>query len=357
MDSPARASVVFAPVRPQATLQDIAEAAGVHRSTVSLALRDHPRISQEMRRRIQALAKELGYRTNPLVAALMQSRRSGRAVKHVVLAYVTNYPTRYGWRPPHHDRPDYFPGATERATDLGYKLDHFWLAEPGMTPARFSDILTVRSINGGRLPPGVRTMDLAWDRFSAVALGFTLQTPAVHRVAEDFFASSMLAMEHCIAAGYRRIGLAFTEADDSPRVGDRWIGAYLRQQLRLEPADRLPPFIFGDPATAETRFRAWYREHRPDAVLATHGTPALAWLERLGVSVPGEIGLATLANDHLELGYSGSYCNPAKLGGLAVEMLVGLMRRGEVGIPTDPHEVLLQGEWVAGRTLGTRRAR
>ena len=36
---------------------DIAKRAGVHRSTVSLALRDHPRISVEDRRSIQALAR------------------------------------------------------------------------------------------------------------------------------------------------------------------------------------------------------------------------------------------------------------------------------------------------------------
>src|SRR6185312_16192999 len=125
------------------TLQEVADRAGVHRSTVSLALRDHPRISESVRRKIQSLAQQLGYRINPLVSALMQSRRSGRAVKHLTLAYVTNYPTRYGWRPEHHDRPDLFPGAADRARDFGYRLEHCWLAEPGMTAERFCDILTV----------------------------------------------------------------------------------------------------------------------------------------------------------------------------------------------------------------------
>eukprot|EP01035_Chromulina_nebulosa_P036270 gene36270-48842_t len=111
----------------KATLQDVATRARVHRTTVSLALRDHPRIPAETRERVKAIAAKLGYRINPLVSALMQSRRSGQAVKHVSLAYVTNYPTRFGWRRPHHDRPDYFPGAVERARDFGYKLEHFWL--------------------------------------------------------------------------------------------------------------------------------------------------------------------------------------------------------------------------------------
>lgn len=34
--------------------------------------------------------------------------------------------------------PDQTSGAAEPATELGYKLEHFWLTEPGMTPARFA---------------------------------------------------------------------------------------------------------------------------------------------------------------------------------------------------------------------------
>ena len=167
-----------------ATLQDVAEKAGVHRSTVSLALRDNHRISAEVRAKIQRIADELGYRSNPLVTALMRSRRTRRAPRHVVLAYVTDYPTRYGWRPPHHDRPDYFPGAAARASELGYKLEHFWLGEPGMTPARFAQILASRGINGlliGRLPPGKDEIQLPWEQCSAVALGLTLTKPDQHR--------------------------------------------------------------------------------------------------------------------------------------------------------------------------------
>jgi len=91
-------------VKPEVTLADVARKAGVHRATVSLSLRNHPRIPVATRERIRAIASELGYRINPLVSALMQSRRTGKPAKHTALAYVTNYPTRYGWHPEHHDR-------------------------------------------------------------------------------------------------------------------------------------------------------------------------------------------------------------------------------------------------------------
>ena len=182
----------------QATLQDVAVAAGVHRTTVSLALRDHPRIPAATRERIKAIAGRLGYRINPLVAALMQTRRLGRSERHVTLAFVTNYPTRFGWRPKHHDRPDYFPGATRRAHELGYKLEDFWLREPGMTPARFCRILAARGINGlliARLPPDQHALDLEWNRFSCVALGMTLRSPVLHHVTENHFDTVAQAMQ------------------------------------------------------------------------------------------------------------------------------------------------------------------
>lgn len=327
----------------------------MHRSTVSLALRDHPRISAEVRARVRRLADEMGYRINPLVAALMKSRRSGRVSQEVTIAYVTNYPTRYGWRPPHHDRPDYFPGAAARAKELGYKLEHFWLAEPGMTPERFCNILTVRNIHGliiGRLPPGQESIDLLWERFSCVALGRTLRSPRLHYVSEDHYAGAGLAMRELMVRGFRRIGLVATEQDDSRGVTNRWLGGYLREQLTLRKSDRIPPLEFGSHGNQQDAFATWFKRWRPDALLATQAPPALRWLRDMGLRVPSDIKMAVLVNDHLDQRWAGIHCDPMRLGGLAVEILAGLMHQGEKGVPDYPHEVLLSGKWVDGDTLG-----
>lgn len=341
---------------PHTTLEDVARRAGVHRSTVSLALRNSPRIRPEVREKIQSLAKEMRYRVNPLVATLMRSRRSGHAVKHVCLAYVTNYPTRYGWRPPHHDRPDFFPGAQERAQELGYKLEHFWLGEPGMTPARMSDILQRRAITGvliGRLPPGHSSIELCWERFAAVALGYTLRTPVLHHVAEDAFTDVMELFEQCFARGYSRIGFFETEIDDSPRWADRLIGAFQRQQLRLKRRDQIPLCRFEEGPGYREKFLAWVRRWKPDAIISSRGQPTLAWLQSAGYSVPADIGLATLINNHPEHGVSGIFHDASRLGALATDMVVGMLHRGEMGLPEDPHYVLSPGVWIDHGTLRT----
>jgi LacI family transcriptional regulator len=58
--------------------------------------------------------------------------------------------------------------------------------------------------------------------------------------------------------------------------------------------------------------------------------------------------------DRPKLGSAGVYYEPAKIGMLAVEMLVGLLHRNETGIPDDQHEILLSGVWQEGRTLPVR---
>jgi LacI family transcriptional regulator len=339
----------------KATLQDVAKQAGVHRTTVSLALRDHPRIPPETRDRVKAISARLGYRINPLVAALMQSRRLGRDVKHVTLAYVTNYPTRYGWKPVHHDRPDFFPGAVSRARELGYKLEDFWLAEPGMTPARFCDILAARNIHGliiGRLPPGQSSLALDWKRFSCVSLGMTLRSPVLHHVTENHFDTVWQGMQQCLDRGYRRVGFVFSEANDSPHVGDRWLGAFLRQQLAFPAKHRVAPCP-QIPADAEV-FARWFKRQRPDALIATHARPVLGWLKQMGVRVPRDVGIIDL-EDHPQQDSAGVHYDPTNVGALAVEMLVGLLHRNETGVPdTNQHEVLLTGEWREGRTLPSR---
>lgn len=350
--SASRSPVMLSPST--VTLEDVARAARVHRSTVALALRDHPRISADTRKRVKALAENLGYKVNPLVAALMRNRRSGIPIRREAIAYVTSHPTRYGWRPEHHNRPDFFPGAHQRAHDFGYDLEHLWFAEPGMTPKRFQQVLMSRSIRGliiGRMPPGKLSLDLEWDTFPAVALGMTLQSPRLHHVTENHFDTAWLAMQQCQARGYRRVGFVFSEANDSPCVGDRWLGAYVTKQMQYSQSDRMLPCP-GAP-TDEKKFIAWFQEHRPDALLVTHSAPVLRWLAAMGCNVPKDVGLVEL-QDNIEGNVAGVCYDRSRIGALAIELLVDLIYRNETGIPLEQHEILLSGKWREGLTLPSR---
>lgn len=179
----------------------------------------------------------------------------------------------------------------------------------------------------------------------------SLRSPKHHRVAEDFFAGACKTAEEIYRRGYDRLGFVFSDEDDSPLVGDQWLGACLRAQLRHSPRLLIPPFLFEKRADHLSAFAAWMKKHRPDVLMVTHAKPVLEWLGAIGLRVPNDIGLAALINDHPDRDCSGIHCSAQKLGALATETVLGLMQHGEIGIPSDPHEVLLCGEWIEGHTL------
>jgi DNA-binding LacI/PurR family transcriptional regulator len=67
------------------SIKDIAEAAGVSPSTVSRALHDHPRISEQMAKRIRQLARQMGYSPSVPARSLVTRHTStiGLVISHV----------------------------------------------------------------------------------------------------------------------------------------------------------------------------------------------------------------------------------------------------------------------------------
>lgn len=337
------------------SLVDVAHAAGVHKATAARALNRDPRITAATRRKVEAAAARLGYKVNHLLAAWMSTRRRRLPVASAVIAYVTGHPTRHGWRPPASDLPDFFPGALARAEQAGFKLEEFWLREKGMTPARFTGILRARNIQGvllGRMPGCDTTLlEYDWSGCSVAALGVSLAAPVFHRVRENHFHTASLAAAQCHLRGYRRIGLAFDRSDDVGRMNDMWVGGFLSEQAKWSrPSRRVPPLLTHAPDRAE--FLAWFRRERPDVVIVSQAEPMRGWLAAAKVRVPEDTGLVDLRCYDPLAGNTGVHYDFAQTGAVGVELLIGLLHRQERGVPAFPQEVLLQGQWIEGQTLG-----
>lgn len=63
-------------MKKQVTIKDIARQLNIHHTTVSRALRNRPDISEETRRNVLAVAKELNYQPNPFAASLRSNKSS-----------------------------------------------------------------------------------------------------------------------------------------------------------------------------------------------------------------------------------------------------------------------------------------
>ncbi len=173
------------------TIRDIARETGLHFTTVALCLRNSPRLRLETRKKVQEVAKKLGYRPDPMVSALMVYRQSKRTPNfQAVLAWINNWPERSRLRENScFDR--YCIGASERAQQLGYVVEEFWLREPGMTPEKLARILKARNIQGLLMAPQPRPyaaeLRFNFADFSAIAFGDSMQPSVLDVVTNNHF--------------------------------------------------------------------------------------------------------------------------------------------------------------------------
>ncbi len=344
---------------PRVTQSDLAARLGVHPATVSLALRNSPTISMEMRRRVQALAAELGYHPDPALSALMAYRSQRQAAQrpvHVV-AYVTDWYTEFGWKkmPAH---AGFHAGAERKAAQLGYRLEHFWLGAEGMNARRLSRILHTRRITGVLLATHRHDregpLELEWEQISGVRIDYHPRSPALNAVTNHQTAMVRTAYRKALEAGCRRVGLVMPREFDE-QVDWAWSAGFLLEQDRAG-ADRIP-ILYHD-ARRESRgggpgvapFAAWLKAYRPDVILA-HTPFIQPDLDMLGLAVPDDMALIDLFLTRADGSMAGLWHHCERVGEVAMEQLAIQLQQNQFGVPAVSAFTYVEGGWVDGRTL------
>lgn len=334
------------------TQRDIAKHLGLSNATVSLALRDSPRIPEERRKQIRDAAEKMGYRPNPAASMLAHQKRTSRTVPiHSSIAWLNLWPCPEDLRKsPLFD--GYWQGAHACAHKFGFRLEEFALA--GTSLRSVERILIARGIEGVLVSPEFHRnhMDLDgfdWNRFCAVRTSRFPLEPALHLVTTDQAGNAMLAFDRVLALGYRRVGFVGFGASAQDRIW-QFENGYLAVQRELPEDRRLSVFRLdvGDPASREG-LRKWMMRERPDALLSIH--PELrGLLGELGFHIPEEVGLATLniADCHIEAGIDQ---DSHQIGRRALLQLLSLMQDHERGVPDYPNETLVKGRWMDGPSL------
>jgi DNA-binding LacI/PurR family transcriptional regulator len=335
-------------------LQQIAERLGVSKTAVSMALRDQPRISARLKKRVRQTAVALGYTPNALVAAHMAHLRSRRTPRYqATLALALSWSRAQIRQSVAGDIYRlYRRGVHERAAQLGYVIEEFSLdvGAGGLEPARLAHVLKSRGIHGivaAPVPkPGGR-LEFAWEDFAAVALGYSIGAPDLHRACQDAFGGMGCVLAEVSARGYRRPGLVLAREDDA-RVNHLALARFLAWQ-RTESAGEPVPELLLEEQRADIVMR-WFREHRPDVVISS-SAQVCGWLREAGIRVPRDAGFASTFWLPVFKGLSGVYENYDLIGASAVDMLVGQLHRNERGVPAEPKHTLLPGRWMDGSTL------
>jgi DNA-binding LacI/PurR family transcriptional regulator len=328
------------------TLRLVAEEAGISLAATSMALRNHPRISEQTRQKVQEIAQRLGYRPDPQLATLMQHLRSQKAVDYrETLGFINNYRAENDWKwLPQYDL--YYLGAAERALNLGYRLDVFHAATPGMTPRRLSQQLSSRGIRGlliGGFKEPNASLALKWDQFASLTFDFSLVEPGLHRVTANFHLNMQVVLHELERVGCKRIGLV-AKSDDDAKVLGLWHSAYLLYQERQPRSRQIP---INTVTERKMEFESWLKRHRPDAIVSAGVCDFPQDYERVHHQpAPTDIRYANLNIAYTDGRSCGIDKHGAQLGRLACEQLIAQLQRNETGLPEHPQLLSLDGQWV-----------
>jgi DNA-binding LacI/PurR family transcriptional regulator len=328
------------------TLKHIGDSCAVSKATVSLALRDDPRISEKTRTKIKAVATRLGYRMNPLVSAHSAYVRTARQHKAAtVLGYLTNW-TSTAQPASSLVNQRCLAGMNARAKELGYRVDQFQLREQGLTERRLSRILAARNIMGvvvADLAKAHSELDLDWQNVASVAIGYGLRAPAIHRVCHDQYGSMRRLLAELTALGYKRIGLAMEHRQDE-RTNHLILAAALAHQHQHGNV-RVPPLLPTD--WNREVFLKWHRRHRPDVVVSVLDE-VVGWLQDAGVKVPDDTSFASVCT--LKPSGSGIFQHFEAIGAAAIDLLVSQLHTNQRGLPQHPQTNSILGSWQLGTT-------
>jgi LacI family transcriptional regulator len=348
------------PVNAPVTIHDIARRAGVHYSTVSLALRGNPRIPAATRARIRRAADELGYHRDPVQLALT-TRQAGNRVDpfRPRLVFLTNRRSPESFYDTAHMR-SFLAGAREQAEAMGYGCDLMLVGDESITEEEIErrlDAVDVRGVILGAFMPEMRQVQLDWSRYAAVKIDSAFMAPSVALVTNDQMQAVRVAYRRLHQLGYRRIGLLLSHGDEENTSDLFSAGCLLEQELlALAPVPPLHYRYDDDIPSIVTRVARWVRRHRLDAVVSN--LDSMNELLRLGgLRAPRDVAWACLSLNAPDSAMAGIVQNHHWVGRQAAAVLGLLLQGGQRGQPAAPTATYVECRWHDGSTAPRRQGR
>jgi len=321
------------------TQRDVAQACGVHPSTICLALKNSPSIPLETRQRIRLAAEELGYQPNAAARNLAFLRNDRKGAGSLPIAWINQENRRDYWRTEPAARV-YFDAASRRAGELGYHLEEIWTRETGMNVPRIVQITRARGIEGVIFPVhhafDFSVLSPAWGEFATMGLNDHRLSEWVDLVCADYFQNMATILRQLGRESYGRIGLVLTPQFDAATNG-LVHSCLLRYQSGLNGAGRVPVFfVEGEIEQKNAMLQNWQEEHAPDVVICCDST--------LAASAAGSARWVQWhdAGDRLALGLDDSI---ADVGATAVDCVIKKTRGFVRGLGGSTHLHLIKGQW------------
>jgi len=304
------------------TIKDIAKQLGLHHTTVSRALRNHPDVNPDTRRLIQAAAIELDYHPNTF-AANLRNRKS-----NIIGVIVPEL---------HHDFfSSIISEVTNVADSFGYSV-MICQSNESVEQENKNILALIRNRVAGVIA-SISQYTKSDKMFRAILnAGIPLiffdrvcQNLPVNKVLVDFYGGAIQVMHHLVLEGYRRI--AHIAGPATIQVAMERLRGYRDSLARHNlPVDESliisAGFLPENGVLAVERLLAL--PERPAAIFAANDEVAMGAMIRLreeGLSIPADVAIAGFDNDKIS-----AYTNPplttvdiqrADVGKRAIELLL-----------------------------------
>lgn len=304
-----------------ATMAEVAERAGVSKSTVSLVLNDKPSVSPQLRQAVLAAASELCYELPPRHTRERSANRSIIVVHYEIGSAAIQTPSIF---------VDYMAGiqayTREKGVDLTFITDYreerkqlgFHLLSDEHLPADGAIIMGWGARRDGQLLH--RFLDRG---LPVVVLSRNWPDLPISTVGQDHHQQACIALDYLVGLGHHKIAFLASKEDRRHEWFDWRLACYRQTMIRVKEMDEELVAIGKSGYDAAQALMT----RRPDvtAIFAVEDANALAAVRGLqdsGFSVPADVSviglddtarpsegcaaLTTVAFPHRQVGYLGA---------------------------------------------------
>ena len=326
-------------------MKDVAKEAGVHQTTVSLALRNHPSLPKSTRERIQKLADRMGYRPDPALSALVAYRQATKnQPSEQVIAWIINLrdPSQFDSC---HLHTHLIDGARERAKELGYKLDVFWYGKEYKDARSLNRVLKARGIQGlifGAFDYREEPFDLDWDHFSVVKINQLPRNLTFDSIHCNHIEAVSLVVDELHRIGVKRIGFALSEFEEVKKQFRFGAGLHTKRRA-IDPENWIEPFYFKHDCEYKEdvlpSVAAWARAEKVEAIVSNWNNMDSVAME---LTNEGQMcRFVPLDADERTKVYGGINQDHRESGRRAVDMAVGQIKTFRRGFEANPCATLI----------------
>ncbi len=309
------------------TIQDIARELNTSISTVSRALKDHPRISAEMCERVKKFALEHDYQPDFRASSLRMG--SNRTIGVLVPRVDMNFFAR-----------------VLRGIDEICSVENYNVMICQSFDSLQKEMKLVKSLLHGKVDGLIASISIEThdgDHFKSlldkglplVFFDKVLESLNVHKVVVDDYKGAYESVEHLIRNGYKRIA-HFAGPQHHNIYRHRTLG-YL-EALKENGFEIDEEIIFHDTVVQETGYKTLKKIHEmknpPDAIFSSSDYAilgAIVYCKKHGIEIPKQLGLTGFANEPFDDLYGPSITSveqhPIVMGQKAARLLIDVMEK------------------------------